>query len=129
MEQPRYLIDTNAIIDYLGKKLPDSGMNFMNTVIDAVPIISVISKIEVLSYNAAKEHYHLLTDFMEDAVVIDLTPEVVEHSIATRKIYKTKLPDAIIAATALANGLLMISRNIADFKNINGLQVIDPWNI
>ncbi len=129
MEQPQYLIDSNAVIDYLGKKLPIAGMNFMNNVIDAIPIVSVISKIEVLSFTTADEYYRLLTDFMEDAVVLDLTPDIVEHSIATRKIHKTKLPDAIIAATALASGLSLITRNISDFKNIKGLHLIDPWDL
>jgi len=129
MEQPQYLIDTNVIIDYLGRNLPASGMNFMNSVIDSIPVVSVITKIELLSFNTAEEHYRILTDFIADAIVLDLTSDVVEHSIATRKNYKTKLPDAIIAATALANNLSLITRNGIDFKNITGLNVIDPWNL
>jgi len=104
-------------------------MNFMNTVIDATPLVSIITKIEVLSFNTADEHYRLLTEFMEDAVVLDLTAEVADHSIAIRKTHKTKLPDAIIAATALANGLTLITRNSSDFKNIEGLTAIDPWKL
>ncbi len=52
MEQPQYLIDTNAIIDYLGKNLPPHGMDFMSDIIDNVPNVSVITKIEVLGFNA-----------------------------------------------------------------------------
>ncbi len=52
MEQPQCLIDTNAVIDYLGSRLPASGMDFMNKVIDAVPNVSVVTKIEVLGFNA-----------------------------------------------------------------------------
>jgi hypothetical protein len=85
MEQAGYLIDTNALIDYLGKKLPDAGMNFMNMVVDMVPVVSIITKIEVLSFNAAEEHSRLLTDFMDDSVVLDVTSDVVENSIAIRK--------------------------------------------
>ena len=57
MEQSQYLIDTNAIIDYLGQKLPSAGMEFMNPIIDSVPNISVISKIEVLGFQAPELHY------------------------------------------------------------------------
>lgn len=128
MEQPQYLIDTNAVIDYLGNKLPVSGMDFMNTVIDAVPNVSVVTKIEVLGFNAPEPHYQLLTNFINDATVLDLTNNVVEASIDIRKKHKTKLPDAIIAATALVYDLVLISRNISDFKNIDGLQVIDPYS-
>jgi predicted nucleic acid-binding protein len=129
MEQPQYLIDTNAVIDYLGNKLPASGMDFMNTVIDAVPNVSVVTKIEVLGFNAPEQHYQLLTNFINDATVLDLTNNVVEASIDIRKKHKTKLPDAIIAATALVYDLVIISRNISDFKNIDGLQVIDPHSL
>ncbi|MEO5500693.1 MAG: type II toxin-antitoxin system VapC family toxin [Ginsengibacter sp.] len=129
MEQPRYLVDTNALIDYLGNKLPASGLNFMNGVIDVVPNISVISKIEVLGFNTSVEHYKTLSDFINDATVFDLSGSVVEMSIEIRRKYKTKLPDAIIAATALVHALVLISRNISDFKNIDGLKVIDPHSL
>ncbi|HMS29867.1 MAG TPA: type II toxin-antitoxin system VapC family toxin [Saprospiraceae bacterium] len=129
MEQPQYLIDTNAVIDYLGSKLPASGMDFMNTVIDAVPNVSVVNKIEVLCFNAPEQHYKTLSDFINDATVLDLTNNVVMASIEIRKKYKAKLPDAIIAATALVYDLVVISRNISDFKNIDGLQVIDPHSL
>lgn len=46
-----------------------------------------------------------------------------------RRKYKTKLPDAIIAATALVHNLTIISRNTADFKNIEGLKVLDLYNL
>ena len=129
MEQPQYLIDTNAVIDYLGKKLPANGMDFMNSVIDAVPNVSIVTKIEVLGFNAPDEHYQLLANFMNDATVLDLTGNIVDASIDIRKKYKTKLPDAIIAATALVYGLILISRNTNDFKNIQGLDVIDSHNL
>ena len=127
MEQPQYIIDTNAVIDYLGKKMPETGMAFMNSVIDQVPNISVVTKIEVLGFNAPEEHYQLLTNFMNDANVIDLSNDIVEACINLRKNHKIKLPDAIIAATAIVYDLTLISRNSKDFKNIEGLMVIDPY--
>ncbi len=126
MEQPQYLIDTNAVIDYLGKKLLAAGMDYMNSIIDAGPNVSVITKIEVLGFNTLDEHYSILTSFMDDATVLDLSDNIVNLSIDIRKKYKTKLPDAIIAATALVYDLTLISRNKADFKNIEGLQIVDP---
>jgi hypothetical protein len=126
MEQPQYLIDTNTVIDYLGKNLPVNGMNFMNDIIDAVPNVSVVTKIEVLGFNAADEHYQMLSNFMNDATIFDLTSNIVDASILIRKKHKTKLPDAIIAATALVYDLILITRNTSDFKNITELKVIDP---
>jgi predicted nucleic acid-binding protein len=129
MEQSFCLIDTNAVIDYLGKKFPVTGMNFMNDVIDAGYNVSIITKIEVLGFNAPDEHYRLLTDFMNDAVILELTNNVVDICIDIRKKHKTKLPDAIIAATALVYNYVLISRNVSDFKNIQDLQVIDPHSL
>jgi predicted nucleic acid-binding protein len=58
-----YLIDTNIVIDYLDNKIHKDGMNFMNNLIDAVPNISVITKIELLRFNASLIIYKTLTDF------------------------------------------------------------------
>jgi predicted nucleic acid-binding protein len=129
MEHPHYLMDTNAVIDYLGEKLPLANMIFMNGVIDAVPNISIITKIEVLGFNAQDKHYQLLTNFINDALILELTSDIANICIEIRKKHKTKLPDAIIAATALAYDYVLISRNISDFKNIENLQVINPHNL
>lgn len=66
---------------------------------------------------------------MNDAIVLELNESVVNQTIALRRQVKIKLPDAIIASTALANGFTLISRNTSDFKNIGGLVVIDPQSV
>jgi hypothetical protein len=45
-----YLIDSNVIIGYLDNKIPASGMAFISGIVDKVPNVSVISKIEVLRF-------------------------------------------------------------------------------
>lgn len=129
MGKIRYLIDTNAVIDYLGNRLPPSGMAFMNQVIDNVPAISIITKIELLSFNAAAEHYQILLDFVNESQVFDLSDEIVSSCIDIRKSFKTKLPDAIIAATAIENKLELITRNGADFKKIPTVLVTNPYEL
>jgi predicted nucleic acid-binding protein len=129
MEQPNFIIDTNIVIDYLGKKIPASGMNFMNSIINAIPNISVVTKIEVLGFNAPDEHYQLLTNFMDDANILNLTNSIVNTCIELRKNKKIKLPDAVIAATAIVYNLTLITRNTSDFKNINGLNCINPYEV
>ena len=48
---------------------------------------------------------------------------IFKHSL--RKRYKIKLPDAIIAPTAIAYNFELITRNTTDFKNIEELSCID----
>ena len=122
----QYLIDSNAVIDYLSGLLPSKGMDFLSEVVNDVPQVSVISKIEVLGYNAPSSAQQLLANFMKDAEILQLSEAIVSQTIEIRKAHKIKLPDAIIAATALVNRFALISRNKSDFKNIDGLTVIDP---
>lgn len=59
-----YLIDSNAIIDYLSGNLPEKGMLWMNDVINETPVVSVIVKIEVLGYKNSPETDQLLNEFI-----------------------------------------------------------------
>ena len=127
MEQ-RYLIDSNAVIDYLAGNIPAEGMAFMNEVINQRPVISVITKIEVLGYKTTSAANKLLKDFVNDSLVLDLTDEVVNKTISIRKQSKIKTPDAIITATAIVNKLAVISRNTRDFITIKGLTVLNPYD-
>lgn len=102
-------------------------MEIMNDIIDAEPNVSVITKIEVLRFNTSVEIYRILEDFMDVCTVFELNSTVVGQTIAICKSNKIKLPDAIIAATALANNLTLITRNISDFKNIQDLELLNPW--
>jgi predicted nucleic acid-binding protein len=124
-----HLIDSNVVIGYLDNKLPGYGMNLMHTIIDEIPNISVITKIEVLRFNASVDVYKVLEDFINESTIFDLSDHVIEKTITICKANKIKLPDAIIAATALVHDLTLITRNLADFKNITGLQLLNPWNI
>ncbi len=126
MEQ-RYLIDTNVIIDNFGGKLPEKAKILLHS-IDLT--ISSITKIEVLGWrNASIEQLQPFYDFMKIVNILPINEIVVEKTIAIRQAKKIALGDAIIAATALVYNLALISRNISDFKDIDGLQVIDPYNL
>ena len=124
MEQ--YLMDSNAVIDYLSGKIPNEGMLFLNKIINDIPTISVITKIEVLGFNTNENAEHLLLDFMNDSIILGLSDNIVEKTIELRKDFKIKLPDAIIAATALENKLILITRNLKDFDKIHELDAINP---
>ncbi|MBC8151558.1 MAG: PIN domain-containing protein [Bacteroidetes bacterium] len=51
---------------------------------------------------------------------------IIERTILIRREAKIKLPDAVIAATALVRGLTVVSRNEKDFSRIAGLTYLNP---
>ena len=83
-------------------------------------------RIEILGHHSATDK---LTDFIDLANTYQLTNEVEKQTIELRKHKKIKLPDAIIAATALVHGLTIISRNTKDFINISDLQYLNPYEL
>jgi predicted nucleic acid-binding protein len=127
MAATHYLIDTNAGIDYLGETMPLGGLTFMDQVIDKEYSLSIISRIELYASSKLTEKDEAALDvFTEQSSILNINDSVIDKTIELRRKYKTKLPDAIIAATAIVYDLTLISRNTSDFKNIQGLKVIDP---
>ncbi|WP_375445998.1 type II toxin-antitoxin system VapC family toxin [uncultured Fibrella sp.] len=123
-----YLIDTNTIIYLLDGKLPSNAEKFLSTLIDNSCQLSVISQIELLSWaSPSPESYSILETFVADCQIIDLSIGIIQQTIRLRQAYKMKLPDAVIAATALVHGWTLISRNDGDFRKIAELSYINPF--
>ena len=71
------------------------------------------------------EHLFISVCLIDLSDVLSLTETVVQKTIELRKSYHIKLPDAIIAATALVYKLTIITRNTADFDKVSGLGCVD----
>lgn len=122
----RYLLDTNTVLDYMGNKLPGNAKELIARVIDEEINLSVINKIELLGFSKVEQD---IFDFVSCSNIRPMDDAIVNKTIEVRSLYKIKLPDAIIAATAMGNGLALVTRNTKDFKNIEGLKVIDPYGL
>lgn len=70
-----------------------------------------------------------MENFVNDVNLLGLTDAIIERTIKICKTNKTKLPDAIIAATAIEYNLTLITRNFADFKSINKIKLINPYKL
>jgi predicted nucleic acid-binding protein len=122
-----YLLDTNAIIDYLDNKLPEKGNKLLDQI--TAPKISIATKIELsILPNASAEQVEIMNQYISYCQVFELTQEVVLKIIEIRKKYKIKDFDSIIVATALVNKLSVIT-NDKDFLNIKSLKVINPHTL
>lgn len=104
-------------------------MQAMHSIIDNTPNISVISKIEILRFKTTPNSYKILDDFVNESVILNLDYPIVQTTIAVCRYHKIKLPDAVIAATAIVNDFILVTRNKSDFKNIDGLMLINPWEL
>ena len=94
------------------------------------PVISIVTQIEILSKKDLLEtEISALKDFLKIAVIYDVNQDVAVKTIDIRLKYKIKLPDAIIAATAITQNLILISRNTSDFSKIKELEIINPHSI
>ncbi len=125
----QYLIDNNAISYFFSVFFTEKGMGFMAEVLDQIPTISGITEIEALSWiNPDKSKEQIVKAFIQDATVLTLTPDVVAQCVSIRRSRKIKIPDAIMAATAIVHNRTLITSD-SDFKNIAGLNVIDPLNL
>jgi predicted nucleic acid-binding protein len=123
----RYLIDTNAVIDFCNGKMPENGRNLL---LGINPEISIVTNIELFATkNISSQEYELLERFVVFSTVHDVNKSLIDKTINIRQNYKIKLPDALIAATALVNSLTLISRNTKDFEGIEGLAFINPYDI
>ncbi len=123
-----YLLDTNSVIDFCNSKLPENARKQLSGI---EPNISVITHIELFASAKIPNQEKLnLEAFVGICTVYDsINADIVNRTIAIMQQHKTKLPDAIIAATSLAYDLVLISRNTKDFKNIEGLQVVDSFGV
>ncbi len=99
-------MDSNVAIDFLAGKFELPGQSFMTKVVNDIPVLSIISKIEILGFTCPSNSYTILENFINESVIIPLTDTTVDKTIDIRKKTKVKLPDAIIAATCLASGLI-----------------------
>lgn len=126
----RYLLDTNVVINFLSASLPIEGMKLLNSIVDEESNISVVTKIETLGFNFKSfSEQATMKSFINGSSILNLNDDIVNTTIELRKKHKKKLPDAIIAATALVYDLILITRNVSDFNNIDNLSIINPFSL
>jgi len=104
-----HLIDSNAVIEFLGGSLPIAGLRWLEDLVDNnLHFLSVVNRIELLSYNGNPSEMQVLDDFIKASTVLLLTEDVILKTIEIRKQVNIKLPDAIIAATSIVHRLEMV---------------------
>ena len=119
------LLDSNIII-YSAKREYAELRQFLN---ENLYSVSAVSRIEVLGYPllGGKERGYL-EKFFEAASVLASSDLVVAQAVHLRQMRRMSLGDVIVAGTALAHQLDLVTRNIRDFSWIKGLSLINPFD-
>jgi predicted nucleic acid-binding protein len=135
-----YLVDTNVISEIRKENCNPTVREFMESLDGESLYISVISlgeiqygitkvesrkkKDELLSWLSEQ----LATWFNGRIIPIDINVALIWGQM--RAEHKATLPaaDSLLAATALAHRLTVLTRNEKDFADIDGVRVINPWD-
>ncbi len=120
-----YTFDTNALIYHLHDEAPVRAL-VDKAIRDASPLyISTITITELLRFpGLAPEEETAIADLLLafSAIPVDSTISTSAGQIG--RMYRLKLADSIIAATALFTGSILVTRNIRDFKRMAHLDAV-----
>ena len=123
----KYLFDTNVWIDAIAGRLPAD--TFLKFVVQAEWVgYSAITRLELFGFpDLTKPEEEKLAELLKHFVEVGVDSSTVDKTITIRKATRIKVPDAIIAATAIIKECSLITRNTEDFKGISGLNIINPY--
>lgn len=107
------LVDTDVFIDHLrGAAQLVPGRHRLH--------YSVVTRAELFAGNTATNlSSQLLAPFRE----LDVDRAIAERAGRIAREFGVRLPDALIAATALEHGLGLVTRNLKHFDSIRGLRL------
>lgn len=119
MGQVRFLLDTNVLIGLL-KDNPECTALLQQVKTDLSDCaISQITRMELLGFaGLSADDEKVIQNLLNNLEVILLTEGIEAKTIGLRRARKIKLPDAMIAATALVSGLELVTLDIPLIKII-----------
>ncbi|MDD5399896.1 MAG: type II toxin-antitoxin system VapC family toxin [Sulfurimonas sp.] len=121
IEKSRYLIDSNIIIYHLNSE--SIATNFLKDNLENL-YISRLTFIEVLSFDFTDEEKEQVIELLRKFEIIDTSDEIALKCVENRKLKKIKLADNIIASTVQVNNLILVTRNVKDFNNLD-IQILN----
>ncbi|HAT76087.1 MAG TPA: VapC toxin family PIN domain ribonuclease [Flavobacterium sp.] len=114
----KHLVDTNFLIH------TDQRNPVVEPFLNENIAISFISEMELLGvFSISKSKKASMQRIINECYVLEMNQSIKIVAIDLKQKYKLKLPDAIIAATAIHYNLMFITSD-ADFKSIKELELI-----
>ncbi len=94
---------------------------------DSFSAISAITILETIGFaNISfdeKQYYQIATNRLR---IFNLNRKIIDCAVELKQQRKMSVGDSLIAATALTYNFTLYTRNIDDFKHIEGLDTINP---
>ncbi len=119
------LIDSNIIIYFLEKSYPNQLESFFQNIFISGFRFSSISKIEALSLSKLSiEEIGFISTFFNQGKECVLSNNIILKAAEIRRNYRLKIPDVVIAATALIHDFELVTRNDKDFLSIPNLSIL-----
>ena len=114
-----YLIDTNILI-YIIQGKPE--VEYFAS--EGKLAVSYITEMETLGkYMIPTAEKQVISGFLSRCYIIEMTTQIKQLAINIKQQTRMKLPDAIIAATAMENKLLLVTAD-SDFERIADLNLL-----
>jgi predicted nucleic acid-binding protein len=125
----KYLLDTNILIYYFNDEPEVQSIFDEIDAGDAEAFYCPISWVELLCYpELTEEQANEMREFLRLLNCVSLTESVLDSAAQIRRDYRLKLADGVIAACALVEECILITRNTDDFKRVDGLNILNPFN-
>lgn len=113
----RILVDSDVLVDHLrGHRRFVHGQDEVH--------VSAITRAELFSGRRTEERR--VRRLLEPMTELPVDRAIAERAGRLRRASPIRMPDALIAATALEHRLTLISRNAADFEGVKGLKFRIP---
>jgi predicted nucleic acid-binding protein len=122
------VFDSNILIYHLNDVLPGAALASIEAWMSEGAMISVMTRIEVLGYPQRDDQFQQAARLLASFDEIPLHEPIVQRTIMLRQQSRIRLPDALIAATALHLGLPLVTRNSRDFRAIEELMILNPFD-
>lgn len=120
----KYLLDSNILI-YAARPTP-AYTTLRQWVQHPDAAVSALSQVEVLGFHRLEAQDELFLRLALAALPpLAISEAVLSRAVWVRQQFRLKMPDAIIAATALEHGLTLVTAD-QGFANLPGLPIIDP---
>ncbi len=119
-----YTLDTNAIIYYV--QGDTHALSVLEAIYaDSVPVyISAITEAELFAFShLSNREAEYIEQFLKTVSVISVDSQIARTAATVRRLYRLKMADSVVAATALFTGTQLVTRNTQDFKRIPQLLV------